>query len=189
MTHKIQKWFYINLEHRTDRRAHIESQFGAVGVTPQRIDAIADTNPTMGCTRSHIKALEEGIRQGWDFFGIVEDDYTIRDRDTFLSTICAAPSFDVFLGSTGMVDLKTEPYSGPYVKVWRSQTASCYVVTKEYAPILLANVKESLRLGQAHDQYWKILQPQSLWIGTKPALGHQREDYSDIQKQVVNYKC
>jgi len=195
---KIGKWYYINLAHRTDRRTHIESQLGAAGIRPasvQRIEAIKHENGLLGCAHSHIRALEEGLTQGWDWFAILEDDFTIRNPESFLNTIENAPPCDIFLGGLGITDLRVDPISDPYVRVWRSQTTSCYVISKEFAPIVMASFKESiahtLALGQtvALDQYWKIIQPRAMWIGTQPALGYQRDDYSDIELKHVNYNC
>jgi len=40
----------------------------------------------------------------------------------------------------------------------------------------------------AIDMIWKKLQPESKWYHFINCLGVQREDYSDIENKVVNYK-
>ena len=49
---------YINLKHREDRRAEIQSEFKALGVTRfARFEAIADANGALGCAKSHETVL------------------------------------------------------------------------------------------------------------------------------------
>ena len=49
---------YINLKHREDRRAEIQSEFKALGVTRFAcFEAIADANGALGCAKSHETVL------------------------------------------------------------------------------------------------------------------------------------
>jgi hypothetical protein len=203
MSRRIEKWYYINLAHRTDRDTHIRKELGVAGILDsdiERVDAIYHERGAYGCAQSHAKAMKLGLDAGWRTFAIVEDDFTIRDHGSFLSQIEAAPKFDIFLGALGNINLHTVPYGPTYCRVLRAQTASCYAVTREYAPTLCANFAESVNLLSdefehksnnwlALDDHWKRLQPHALWISIRPALGYQREDYSDIEKKDVSYNC
>jgi len=195
---RVKKWLYINLSHRPDRDAHIRSELTSAGIPEsqiQRVEAIKHQRGDYGCSQSHVKAMQLGIRSGVDCFAVLEDDFTIRDRGTFLTQIEAAPQFDVFIGSLGKLQLKTVPYGPTYCRVLQNQTTPCYVVTSEYAPILLGNFLESVKLfstynyNYAIDQYWKRLQPNALWISILPSPGYQMEDFSDIEKKNVNYEA
>lgn len=66
---------YINLDKRPDRRVHMEKEFARFGVSERykRIRAIADTIPGLGCSRSHLKALDVA-RQIGGIVHILEDD-------------------------------------------------------------------------------------------------------------------
>lgn len=71
---------YINLDRRTDRRAHMERELAAFGLTQRyrRVSAEADPVPAYGCYRSHLKVLDEAMRLD----GIVH----VLEDDSILST-------------------------------------------------------------------------------------------------------
>jgi hypothetical protein len=85
-------------------------------------------------------------------------------------------------------------------KVSDAQTTSGYMVTREFAPILLENLVHGvghleryyMQTGRKNheyclDIYWKRLQPQNRWYIFNPKMGTQMESYSDIEKRVTNY--
>ena len=76
---KIDVVFYINLAHRTDRRASIEEQCKKVGLLSEkvvRIDAIKRTPGTLGCIMSHIKTMETFLANPEQKVALVlEDDF------------------------------------------------------------------------------------------------------------------
>ena len=53
----IQHAFYINLEHRTDRKEQIENELSIMGINAKRFNAVCTTNGAIGCTMSHLKLL------------------------------------------------------------------------------------------------------------------------------------
>ena len=62
----IEHVVYINLDHRTDRRQHMEKEvsiFPSERVT--RFSAIKHDYGAIGCTRSHIAVLEMAISSDW----------------------------------------------------------------------------------------------------------------------------
>ena len=67
---------YINLDHRTDRRAEIEAElapyFAPEKVT--RFSAVKRDNGALGCTASHIAVLEMAKANEWKNVLVVEDD-------------------------------------------------------------------------------------------------------------------
>ena len=75
-------------------------------------------------------------------------------------------------------------------------TTAGYMVSKHFAPILLQNFRDSAALSQCvgyqtHDycldQYWKRLQPITEWYTLSPRIGKQIDNYSDIERKVVQY--
>lgn len=97
--------FYINLDHRTDRREHMEKQFDAMGMDPTRVeripgivpvydelqtqraqsfvdqglyDTIQITKGSIGCGRSHLAALQLAYEREYPYTLILEDDFELQ---------------------------------------------------------------------------------------------------------------
>ena len=104
--------YYINLDRRSDRRAHMESQFAELGLAAQRISAVAVStippseleqhcNPNsvravsrsqLACTMSHMRAWQTLLQTGADWGLIFEDDVLISPRlPQFLSDFFSKP--------------------------------------------------------------------------------------------------
>lgn len=197
---------YINLAHRTDRKEHVLREIHKICDDDQkihRIDAIPQTPGILGCGMSHRKAVEYALdHPEWNRILILEDDFTFRSSSSkeitdAISTLCSV-NFDVVLLSHNHMNLRHEVTDHTSIKrVLYSQTASSYLFTREYAPILLQNFNESishmLLHGRRHenciDIYWTILQPQAKWYTIIPALGYQYQNYSDIEQRDTDYGC
>lgn len=181
--------YYINLDHRQDRRVQIEKELECFDCEKIRISAYKQG--AVGCTLSHIKALESFIESGHEECIIFEDDFMfIRDPKEFQFPNV---SWDVLMLSANV--LKIEPYNDEVEKVINAQTTSGYAVHKNFAHILLKNYKEGCELFKmsknphlhAIDSYFKILQPHSNWFICKPKFGIQRPSWSDIELKYTNY--
>lgn len=206
---QIDAILYINLEYRTDRNVHIRNELRKLNPDESkihRVDAIQIKPGELGCSKSHIKALNLALAHPeWETILIVEDDFTFKSDnlleinanvDTFLKD-CGA-DMDVGLLSHHHTHVQYSDTVSPIVKrVYYSQTASSYVVKKHYIPTLLQNFTESMadmeRRGVRHenslDIYWTQLMKKDLWYCLYPSIGYQREGYSDIQNTHVNYHC
>lgn len=194
--------FYINLEHRVDRKEHVESQLSKIGFNNfERFNAIKMENGAVGCSMSHLKLLQQALKSSLDHILIVEDDIEFLDPDLFKTQL------DLFLknrGSKWDVVLLAGNNMPPYetidetcVKVTRCQTTTGYLVNGHYIEKLLNNVKMGLsnllREPRNHTQYaidkhWFALQSVDNWFIITPLTVVQREDYSDIEKKVINYQ-
>ena len=186
-------FYFINLDHRTDRLEHITEQFKKYNLAPakiHRIPAILNKEHGIaGCTLSHIKVLEIFIKSGLDNCVIFEDDFTFtQDLETVNSKFNNFfnsnyfKNFDiVMLAGSTMTEYPIEPY---ITRVHHSQTTSGYMVNKLFANILLENFKETDIL----DSNWLKLQPISNWYSFNPRLGLQMESYSDITHKLENYR-
>jgi glycosyl transferase family 25 len=88
------KFFYINLEERTDRKKFIEDQAKKLNIETERVNAIDKNNPivkdhlarnlfngvnasAMACTLSHISAWRKILDQKLEFAIVLEDDAII----------------------------------------------------------------------------------------------------------------
>jgi len=197
----IKNCFYINLEHRTDRKEHVEKELNNIGIKGQRFNAIKMENGAIGCSMSHLKLLQEAIKNKLDHILIVEDDIKFLNPDLFKS------QFNKFIenhGNNWDVILLAGNNMPPYqnidetcIKVSRCQTTTGYLVNGHYLKILCTNIKMGLTnlLNKpdepnkyAIDKFWFILQNNSRWFLITPPTVVQREDYSDIEKKVTNYE-
>lgn len=192
--------FYINLEHRIDRKEHVESQLDSIGLKGTRFNAIKMENGAIGCSMSHLKLLQLALKSGLDHILIVEDDILFLDPELFKS------QFDKFFKDLKSWDViliagnNMPPYEkvdDMCVKVSQCQTTTGYLVNGHYIEKLLNNVKMGLtnliKEPQSHakyaiDKYWFSLQKTDNWFLITPLTVVQREDYSDIEKKVINYQ-
>ena len=81
------------------------------------------------------------------------------------------------------------------LRVFNAQTTTGYIVKKHYYDTLLHSFKRSV--GYLLSDYnvkqfsidiqWKPLQQRDRWYVLYPLTVIQRDDYSDIEKQVVKY--
>jgi GR25 family glycosyltransferase involved in LPS biosynthesis len=139
----IEHILYINLDHRYDRRKIIEntlSIFPSTKVT--RISAIPHHPGFIGCTKSHIKALELAISNNWKNVLIVEDD--IVQSNTFSTSIeklrdkITNPYDVIVLAGTHL------NYNPTTCRLQNSNTTAAYLVNQQYYGTLLSNFKEGL---------------------------------------------
>lgn len=197
----IKHAFYINLEHRTDRKEHVEKQLDNIGIQADRFNAIRMDNGAIGCSISHLKLLQYALKNNLDHILIVEDDILFLDPEKFKS------QFNKFIelhGNNWEVILFAGNNMPPYekidetcIKVSKCQTTTGYLVNKHFIKALEQNVKMGLsnllnrpneREKFAIDKFWFVLQSASRWYLITPPTVIQRLDYSDIEKRVTNYE-
>jgi len=201
--------FYINLRHRQDRDAHLRNQLSQTSLDPSkihRIEAVYDANfGALGCARSHCAAIERfcGSEASNRYGLILEDDFMFTESQEIVHDLLTRVftedrvHFDVLMIASNTYRESPTPYTY-LTRIQEAQTASGYIVNRDYAPILLQNFKESVALlGSAGhavhefclDQHWKRLQPNSRWYCLRPKIGKQCVSFSDIEKILVNYGC
>jgi glycosyl transferase family 25 len=192
--------FYINLDHRCDRKAHVEIQLESIGIRGQRFNAIKMPNGAIGCSMSHLKLLQNALKNGLDHILIVEDDIQFLDPELFKTQINTFLSnrndWDVILLAGNNMP-PYDPVDDTCVKVTRCQTTTGYIVNGNYIEKLIHNIRTGLtnllhnpdnRTLYAIDKYWFNLQKTDNWFLIIPLSVVQREDYSDIEKKVMNYQ-
>ena len=199
--------YYINLDVRKDRREHIEKELAKLNLPDDkitRIDAVyKPTLGALGCGLSHIKALKAFLDTSDNECIILEDDFTFRDEHIpfckrAINTIIKAgdkAKYDVLmLASNTAIE---EPCKVSYLtRIKYAFTTSGYMITRKFAPILIANFTEAcegLEKAGAHipafciDVYWRKLQETCIFYCLKPIPGYQYGNYSDIERKEVNY--
>lgn len=193
--------FYINLDHRTDRKERVLTELYKIGIaTPERFPAVKMAAGNIGCTLSHIRCIELAKARGWPQVLICEDDITFMDPTTFLTSLgkfweSGIPWDVLVLGGNNCPPFSV--VSDYCVRVQNVQTTTGYIVKKEYYDVLLANFKEGLdRLLRepakkkqfSIDIWWKHLQQQDRWFLLTPLTVVQCYDYSDIEEKVTDYR-
>ena len=202
----IGKYLYNNLEHRTDRKDHMLKQFEAININRDdilRIDACYRPGfGHLGCSESHIKALQTALSNGWEWTAIFEDDFTFHRPAMFQEEVQhALKTFqpDILLLAQGHKGLIYKDTSDPnIICITRSVTASGYIIHRQYVRVLLKNFQESRNQLEAAgkdatwfclDQAWAPLQRTDRWFGFKQPIGYQEEGHSDIVGAYVRYNC
>jgi glycosyl transferase family 25 len=192
----IEKIIYINLEDRVDRKDLLLKELSVIPDIDNkliRFNAIKDKkHGAIGCSKSHIKCLEMAIENNWKNVLIIEDDiilYNYKNSINLLNELILKPYDVILLGGT-FINFDTNTY-----KLYSGKAASSYLVSSHYYNILLENFKEGLHKlertmileSYCIDVYWNELQRKNNWYIVNPALMIQRDSYSDIEKQNVNY--
>jgi len=197
----MHRLYYINLEHRTDRRSSMEDMLSNCNFPKGRIYRYPahyyPNHGALGCAKSHIGVITHFLESDDKFCIVLEDDFRLNSVDGFNESLDKAFSVDNWdiMMLSGNIMKHSEEKDG-FIKVYEAQTTSGYVLNREFASTLLKNFREAeaglTKLGfNAHDycidQYWKILQPHSRWYCFSPKVGYQESGYSDIERRNVNY--
>jgi glycosyl transferase family 25 len=196
----IKHAFYINLEHRVDRKEQVEEQLKTIGINAERFNAIKMENGAIGCSMSHLKILQDALANKLDHVLIVEDDILFLKPEVFKPQInkffeLHGNNWDVvLLAGNNMPPYK--PIDDTCIQVSRCQTTTGYLVNGHYIKVLMQNVKLGLtnliskpseHSKFAIDKFWFVLQGASKWFLITPLTVVQREGYSDIEKRVISY--
>lgn len=197
------KGFYINLDHRTDRKQHIEYQLEQIRMNHNitRFNAIKNANGRIGCSLSHLKCLQMAKEAKLECVMILEDDILCLLPETFIENansffLNKKNKWDVLLlAGNNLPPFKTN--DGVSIRVSHCQTTTGYIVKQHYYDTLISNIKEGIsklmkdpenHYYYAIDKYWLHLQKQDRWMLLVPIIVVQKPDYSDIEKKYTDYQ-
>ena len=198
----IKHIFYINLEHRIDRKLHVENELTKIGLTNfTRFNAIKMPNGALGCSMSHLKCIQLAKENEWPHVLIVEDDIEFLDQNTFINQankfLQTIDKWDVLLlAGNNILPYKTIDNNDSCVKVSGCLTTTGYLVSSHYYDKLIQNIKMGITFFMrrpqqkklyAIDVFWKPLQEVDNWYLLTPLTVIQMEDYSDIEQKKINY--
>ena len=158
----------------------------------------------LGCGLSHKKALEAFLNSNHKTCLVFEDDFVFTLDMNYVRFLLKSigtekvPYDLVMLAGNIFQQQETQ---WPFLKrVFDGQTASGFLITRDFAPKLVECLTESTQLLEdwykktgekkheyCNDIYWKKLQPISNWYIVYPKTGVQRESYSDNEYKVTNY--
>ena len=205
---KIDVVFYINLEHRTDRKEHFLKEISKLCPDDLihkivRIDAIKNENGILGCTLSHIKTMELFLKnEDWKTCIIFEDDFTFYESNIDLNNELLNEFLNNFK-EWDVCNLSINPRCAIYSetkhpnvkKAIEIQAACGYCLNKSFAPTLLNLFKicrDKISIDPNNKIYspdiaWKSLQEKNNWYVLNPDLGYQMNNFSDIDKKFVEH--
>jgi glycosyl transferase family 25 len=189
--------YYINLEHRTDRKKDTLKELKSFGINnPTRFNAIKEDIGMIGCGKSHLEVLKIARKKNLPYVLIFEDDVKFLNPEKTIQSLNnvlnSGIDWNVILLGGG----NFQPYTKinkDCVKVENCNTATAYLVKQSYYDTLINNWEDGLSKlietkdepKYALDQYWKILQKRDTFLLLTPLNVVQRESYSDIEKIFV----
>lgn len=192
--------FYINLESRSDRKKHIESNILTLPFFSnlERMNAISHKEGRIGCSMSHIQCLKELQKLKDDYFLIIEDDLEIKSSDNFTQFIQDFEKIKdqdwniIVLGGT--VCHCTLSHLQNFHNLYFSYATTGYIVKKTYIPQLLENFEKSCqnlidRFDKEYyiDVYWNKLQVKGGWYIHSKSFISQLHGYSDTENKETNF--
>ena len=204
----IEKVIYINFEKRKDRRELIEKEL-AIYFPPEKIirfNAFYENVGPVGCTKSHIGALEMAIENNWSNCLIVEDDIEWKKEPEFNNLYKILQN--ILKNKYDVIVLNSYDSRTFYKTIYRldcCRSTGAYICNSSYYKTLLDNFKEGLALLIDYrtkvplhinnryslyniDEYWQRLQKKDKWYIVAPSLCIQRSGYSDCIKGMANYR-
>lgn len=220
--------YYINLPHRTDRMKEFESlrkDPSSLGLFDRvtRLEAVVGRKQfpqldpanagALGCTLSHIRALESLYKTSTnhtEVVGVFEDDFVFAKPDgtqkliALLPVLLVAsnwflfhltPSTAVQLSLPAEVSMLPDFEAIDVVRVANAFTTSGYFVRVQNIPHLLqlfrlsanALAKGASRRRAALDTVWIPWQRKVNFLAFKETFGVQRPGHSDIENRRLNY--
>jgi GR25 family glycosyltransferase involved in LPS biosynthesis len=196
----IEHVYYINLDHRTDRREQIEAELNKFNLPFTRISAIKEKNGHLGCSKSHLLAVNEAIKSGYTSVLICEDDmmWTVLKGklDSLLTQFKENfPIWDVLMLAINKIEtIPTE--SEGIEKVIEATTCASFLLHRSWMPIWKRLLERSIRGLETDlnprnccDQIWRTIQEDSNFYCFTNQIAKQRPSYSDICEGYVTYDC
>lgn len=203
---RINKFIYLNLKKRSDRKEHILKQLKSYKIDDskiERFEAIENEKGALGCAYSHLAIAEKfrdeaGINDVWC---ILEDDHYFTHSkeitDEYINEFLDNKNFDVFLGCTAKL-FGNPVEGGKFLRAYRSNMTSFFIVKRNVADALVASHKQSVRSlrmnskkkkdGIPIDVMWHNLMKTFFFVTSYcKVLGGQLDGYSDILNKNKNY--
>ena len=148
---EIEKIYYINLEHRKDRKESFEREIRKLDPEmkkTERIDAVLQKPGWIGVGKSQIIALEKALEGDYNNVLIFEDDFIFQEEEckilpTIENFLKNFKDYNMFMLSCNLLRFKVEKEN--FIKVINGQTASGYMINKKFIPVLLENFREAVK--------------------------------------------
>ncbi|MCW1828602.1 glycosyl transferase [Enterobacter asburiae] len=201
----IDKVIFINLAKRKDRRVRILRHLKKLGFEKDkiiRLEAVEHNPGFIGCSLSHIAALEMAQQNEWKRVLILEDDFSFNETEDNYKNLnryfdaLRQTRWDVALLAANYQQVTTLKSVDYIIKVDKAWCACAYMVDSTYYNKLIHNYRAgvlSLLQGGSQQQYaldvnWHLCMAEDLWLGIFPNSGYQLPDRSDIEGKDVDYR-
>lgn len=204
----LDKIYYINLDHREDRKKLIIEEIKKIDPNLEktvRFAAVNHHHGYIGCAESHLQILEECIEKDYKNVLVLEDDFMFRNEKSLenLNTLINCDeNFNLLLLGRNLLRHRKNEITRKnqiLVEVINAQTTSGYLMSNRIFKPLREIWDESLKKLKENpdkqsslscDITWKRLQYTGGKVyTTNPSIGLQRPSYSDIEKVHLFYGC
>ncbi len=177
------KALIINLPHRADRLAHLETQLPKLKCEYGLVVAIADGSGT--CFQSQRKCVEIAKKEGWEKVLILEDDVVFEENvqevtDKSLSQLEGVEWDMMFLGAN--LQAPALKYSENLHKMSGAYAAHAYFVHQRFYDTIL-----NLPFDREMDVHYRGLMPDNNVFLCNPMVAYQIPSFSDLQGMVRDY--
>ena len=201
----ISKIFYINLDHRLDRKKTLNKNLIDYGFNEAQIirfPAVYEKEGARGCLKSHYFLVKNILEIGSDnYYIIMEDDFVFNKNFEYInSSFCnflkKVPEWDVFLLTCNSESLKSKKIVDNIYQVERCQVTAGYIVNVHYLQKYFKFLEIAVSFLEKHnvilhemiiDIFWQNLQKVDKWYTCLPLFGAQTVGYSDIEQKNVDY--
>ena len=200
---KIDKFVYINLDKREDRKKHILSELKKLNIPDEKIirfPAVEHIKGQIGCGLSHIGVMEMFKTSGDEVWCILEDDHiftrSLEETNIYIEEFLSKSYYDVYLGCTAGLKVKPIKGSDKLVRAVRSKMTSFYIMRSNVIDAMIASHRQSIRT-YGHTFYKKGIPIDVMWFHLMKIfvfvtsyfnpLGAQLVGYSDIMHKKKDY--
>jgi GR25 family glycosyltransferase involved in LPS biosynthesis len=206
----IDKIYYINLDHRIDRRTEIEHEFAShfrstiLEHRVERFPAIKHNQGLLGCSISHLEVIKRAKANGAKYIIVFEDDFEFlvskeifaENINTLFKQVENGLDFKVIMLAYNAMNRFEVKENALLDSTTDVQTCAGYLVNGKYFDELIQCWEHGVHMyeetGQdwiyCCDQYWKNLQKEK-WYLFKTRIGKQRAGFSDCGKTFTDYNC
>jgi glycosyl transferase, family 25 len=190
---------YINLRHRTDRRAEIESELSRIRSRKYvRFDGIRAEPGWLGCSLSHRAVLSAAKVKPGRLLMVVEDDCQFLKNSFRVGDVIedfSSSKADVLCLSFNASQFEPLPTYNKLRRVFNARTTSCYILKTHMIEPIRAMANLSVDLFDqglpsnlaAFDMVWRRMQKENIFVVPRERLARQRASYSDIEGHFADH--
>lgn len=192
----VDQAFFINLDRRPDRLAHIRNELAKNNILAKRFAAIDGNNIDLyprlsrgaaGCLESQRSIIQMGIDNNYDAIAVFEDDaFFVEDFENKFSNFYSQVPDDwqfIFLANNRF-NAQTQRVSDNVERVSGGWSAHAFMIRRN-AMIGAADIISGGDMPV--DVYYGVLQQYYPAYLATPSLAGQRADHSDIENVYIDY--
>ena len=182
--------YVLNLDKRKDRLDRLNAEeWYKINFYPTRFPAIERENGAQGCYESHLTMLKEAEKQNKNLL-VFEDDISFFDHErvtieSSLDSLVEQEDWWLWYGS-GNILRPFQQVAPCLARLNHCQSTVFYGVNRKHLSEIIQIVEQNPTFIDV--VYSEIVVRNFPCFITIPMIGIQRPDYSDIEKQVVDYR-